>query len=124
MRYLLDVNLLLQGIWQGHPNHAAAFRWLKGKEIYVCPLAELGFIRISTGALGSAMPETRRLLETFLKERKAGRINDDLVALESKPSAAGQVTDHYLADLAHKHGLKLATFDRHISHGSVEIISA
>jgi uncharacterized protein len=123
MKYLLDVNLLIQGIWQGHPNHAATFAWLKGKDILVCPLVELGFIRISTGVLGAAMKETRQLLAAFVKERKAGRINDDLPALESQPETSAQVTDHYLASVAQKHGLRLATFDRRISHPAVEVIS-
>jgi uncharacterized protein len=123
MKYLLDVNILIQGIWQGHPGHAPAFAWLKGRDICVCPLAELGFIRISTGVLGAPMSETRRLLRAFLDERKVDRIDDDLPALESLSPASSQVTDHYLACLAQKHGLKLATFDRRISHPAVEVIS-
>jgi len=66
--------------------------------VVVCPLAELGFIRVSTGALGAPMAETRQLLERFLSERNAGRIADDLPALGSMPKTSGQVTDHYLAD--------------------------
>ena len=122
MKYLLDVNMLIQGIWQGHPDHVPAFTWLKEKNLCICPLVELGYIRISTGVLGAPMPETRRLLQAFLVERKVGRINDDLPALESVPQKSSEVTDHYLACLAQKHGLKLATFDKRISHPAVEII--
>jgi predicted nucleic acid-binding protein len=123
MKYLLDVNMLIQGIWQGHPGHVSAFAWLKGKNLSICPLVELGYIRISTGVLGAPMPETRRLLQVFLTERKVGRIDDDLPALESSPQKSSEVTDHYLAGLAQKHGLKLATFDTRISHHAVEVIS-
>ncbi|MGA2174560.1 MAG: PIN domain-containing protein [Verrucomicrobiota bacterium] len=122
MKYLLDVNVLLQGIWKDHPDHEATFKWLQGKAVVVCPLAELGFIRVSTGALGAPMAETRQLLERFLSERNAGRIADDLPALGSMPKTSGQVTDHYLADLAQMHGIQLATFDQKISHPAVQSI--
>jgi|SRR5882724_4139574 len=122
MKYLLDVNMLIQGIWQEHPDHVPAFAWLKEKNLCICPLVELGYIRISTGVLGAPMPETRRLLQAFLIERKVSRIDDDLPALESSPQKSSEVTGHYLACLAQKHGLKLATFDRRISHPAVEII--
>lgn len=123
MKYLLDVNILIQGIWEGHPDHAATFHWLKGKNIHVCPLTELGFLRISTGALGAPMSQTRQLLQAFLTERNVRRIDDDLPALESLPQKSSQVTDYYLAGLAQKHGLKLATFDTRISHPAVEVVS-
>jgi predicted nucleic acid-binding protein len=122
MKYLLDVNMLIQGIWQEHPDHVPAFTWLKEKNLCICPLVELGYIRISTGVLGAPMPETRRLLQAFLIERKISRIDDDLPALESSPQKSAEVTDHYLACLAQKHGLKLATFDKRILHPAVETV--
>ena len=48
MTHLLDVNVLLAAVWEEHPLHTRAFKWLNGKSIALCPLAELGFIRIST----------------------------------------------------------------------------
>jgi hypothetical protein len=50
-------------------------------------------------------------------------ISDDLDPLSSHPKTASQVTDHYLADLASKHGLKLATLDAGIKHPSAELVS-
>ena len=47
-RYLLDVNVLLAVIWADHPQHANAFSWVSGKSVLLCPLSELGFLRIST----------------------------------------------------------------------------
>jgi predicted nucleic acid-binding protein len=58
-----------------------------------------------------------------LPERKVERITDDLDALESHPGKSDEVTDHYLADLAGKHGLKLATFDQGLKHASVELVN-
>ncbi len=47
MRYLLDINVLLAAAWANHPHFAAADAWLKGKSVVVCPISELGFLRIS-----------------------------------------------------------------------------
>jgi predicted nucleic acid-binding protein len=124
MKHLLDVNVLLAAIWVQHPQHMVTFAWLAGKEVVVCPLAELGFLRISTHrkAFNCPMNQTRELLATFVTERKATRIADDLPALDSKPDRSEQVTDHYLADLAAKHGFKFATLDTGIKHTAVELV--
>lgn len=126
MKHLLDVNVLLASLIETHPHHVRASAWLPGKHIVLCPLAELGFLRISTHkkAYGLPMEGARKSLEKFAVERKADRISDDLPALGSHATASELVMDHYLADLATKHGLKLATFDGQISHASVELISA
>ena len=125
MKHLLDVNLLLAAIWAHHPQHARASAWLNGKSIVLCPLAELGFLRISTNrkAINASMDKARDLLAAFTKERKVSRVADDLPALDSNPSTSAQVTDHYLADLALKHGLKLATFDGGIKHAAAVLVA-
>lgn len=69
------------------------------------------------------MDQARTLLERFLDERAVERIADDLPALASHAKTSEQVTDHYVADLAAKHGLKLATLDRHLSHPHAEVIA-
>jgi toxin-antitoxin system PIN domain toxin len=119
MTYLLDVNVLLAVIWDEHPHHQNAFEWIKGKSVAVCPISELGFIRISTNAKSSfnaPMEQARELLKSFLSERDAARIPDDLPALESNPQKSDEVTDSYLAELAARHDLKLATLDGGIKH--------
>ena len=125
MKHLLDVNVLIAAIWSNHSRHAETFAWLKGKTVVVCPLACLGFIRISTNvrAINAPMEEARDLLQRFLDERKAQHISDDLPVLESRPKTSEAVTDVYLADLAGRHGLKLATLDRGIVHPHVEAIA-
>ena len=124
MKHLLDVNVLLAAIWANHSRHAETFAWLPGKNLVVCPLGELGFLRISTNqrAINAPMDQAWTLLERFLDERAVERIADDLPALASHAKASEQVTDHYLADLAAKHGLKLATLDRHLSNPHAEVI--
>ncbi len=126
MTHLLGVNLLIAGLVQTHSRHAQARDWLSGKQIVLCPIVELGFLRISTNhksAIGLTMDRARGALEKFAAERNAGRIPDDLPALESHPRTSDQVTDHYLANLAAKHGFKLATFDAQLKHASAELIS-
>jgi uncharacterized protein len=124
MTHLLDVNVLLAAIWVDHPHHARVFRWLEGKEISVCPLSELGFVRISTNpkAIHAPMKKARDLLQAFLTERAAGRISDDLPALDSNPQKSEEVTDFYLATLADKHGMKLATLDESIKHPAAVLV--
>lgn len=124
MNHLLDVNVLLAAIWENHPQHVRAFAWIEGKFVTVCPLVELGFIRISTQpkAFNSPMEKARDLLSTFLAERGAARIADDLPALDSSAKKSDEVTHAYLAALATHHGLKLATFDNGIKHPAATVI--
>ncbi|HXT11193.1 MAG TPA: TA system VapC family ribonuclease toxin [Candidatus Angelobacter sp.] len=125
MTHLLDVNVLLAAIWRNHPQHAQASAWLKGKTPAVCPIAELGFLRISTHrkAINARMTDARTALENFLEQNAIARVPDDLPALKSMAESSEEVTDRYLADLAQKHRLKLVTFNVGIKHGSVELIS-
>ena len=126
MKHLLDVNLLIAGVVQTHSQHTRAWAWLPGKQIVLCPIVELGFLRISThrkSAIGLTMERARQALERFASERKAERIPDDLPALNSHPRTSDQVTDHYLANLASKHGFKLASLDGQLNHSAVELIS-
>jgi len=124
MKHLLDVNVLLAVLIKTHPRHAQAFAWLAGKSIVLCPICELGFLRISSNkkAYGLPMDGVRQTLGEFAHERKVDRIPDDLPALNSRARTSDQVTDHYLADLAAKHGFKLATLDAQLKHRSVELV--
>jgi toxin-antitoxin system PIN domain toxin len=125
MKHLLDTSVLLAAIWKDHQHHATASAWLSGKAVLLCPIAELGFLRISTQpkAINAPMETARELLERFARERKAERIADDLPALESHPAKSEHVTDLYLAHLAEKHGARLATFDRSIPHRAVDLVA-
>jgi predicted nucleic acid-binding protein len=105
---------------------ARVHAWLPGKQIILCPIVELGFLRIGANnrsGIGLTMEQARDRLQRFAVARKAERIPDDLPALESYARTHDQVTDHYLADLAAKHGFKLATLDAQINHPSSVVIS-
>ena len=124
MKYLLDVNFLVAAILDSHTQHEAADRWLAGKSLATCPLAETGFLRIVTHPkiYGVAMPVARAALGDFISRHEPLFVPDDLKALKSPAQNSDQVTDFYLAELASAHHLKLATFDTRISHRAVEII--
>jgi len=124
MKHLLDVNVLLAAIWENHPQHTRVFDWLPGKSILLCPLSELGFLRVSTHkrAINAPMDKARELLERFSSERKAEWLADDLPALDSHPERSEEVTDRYLADLAARKGAVLATLDEGIRHGAAQVI--
>jgi hypothetical protein len=124
MKHLLDVNVLVAAIWENHSQHTKAIAWLSKNDFLLCPLTELGFLRISTNkkVMNAPMDKARELLEKFSKNPRAKRILDDLPALDSCPKKSEEVTDQYLADLAAKHGARLASFDRRIRHPAVDII--
>ena len=124
MRYLLDVNCLVAAILDSHTQHEIADRWLAGKSLAICPLAETGFLRIVTHPkiYGVAMPLAREALGDFISRHEPLFVPDDLKALKSSGQTSEQVTDFYLAELASAHHLKLATLDTRISHRAVEII--
>jgi len=96
----------------------------KGKQVFTCPLSELGFLRVSTNpkALKAEMRSARQLLEAFLQQYGVGMVPADLPALKSSPLKSEQVTDQYLAELALNKGLKLATLDTGIRHSAIEVI--
>ncbi len=97
---------------------------MANKEIVLCPLCELGFLRISTQPkFGATMEQARTTLEKLAIDRAAERIADDLPVLDSKPKLSSQVTDLYLCDLAAKHGHKLATLDAGIKHPAAELLN-
>lgn len=125
MIHLLDVNVVLAAIWSQHSRHAETFAWLEDKQIALCPLSELGFLRISSNkkAMGIPMEKAREALKGFKEDMEAKWIPDDLLALDSKPDRSEAVTDTYLADLAAKHGHKLATLDEGIRHPAADLVS-
>src|SRR5688572_6082664 len=87
---------------EASPSTRRGCPWLDGKSVVVCPLGELGFLRISsnTKAINAPMSEARVLLDQFLRERNVEWIADDLRALEATARKSSDVTDFYLAELA------------------------
>ena len=125
MKYLLDVNVLLAAIWRNHPDFGTADAWIRVRALATCPLSELGFLRVSTNpkALKADMATARQLLKGFIEKNQVEFVADALPALQSKPTKSEEVTDLYLAELASKNQMKLATLDGNIHHPAVELIA-
>lgn len=126
MKYLLDISTLIAAIWNSHEAHGKVTSWMNGKTLAVCPLTELGFLRISThpkGPFQSPMTDARALLADFLQKNRCEFVPADLPALKSSATSSAVVTDSYLADLADAHELHLATLDTRIKHKAVTLIA-
>ena len=101
--------------------------WQAGlSKVAVCPITELGFLRISTQPVyGATLAEAKRMLQAWKDARKPGFIACDLEALAmDSPPTGKQTTDFYLASLAVKHGMELATLDEGIKHKAAFLIPA
>lgn len=114
MKYLIDVNALLA--W-GHTHHefASVFHsWVDRigyENICTCAISELGFLRISANAYRVPLDMSLAALDD-LKIKGCGYIADCPPPKLFKWTRTGaQTTDAYLLQLAHRHKLRLATFD-------------
>jgi predicted nucleic acid-binding protein len=125
MKYLLDVNTLLAAILELHPSHAAANAWIRKRNVVLCPISQLGFLRISTHpkVYNLSMPLAQEALRDFEAKRKTGFVPANLSAANLSAPSSDAVTDIYLAELAAKNEMKLATFDAQIDHAAVELVS-
>ncbi len=113
MKYLLDVSTLVALAWTSNLHHANATRWAKGKTLAVCPITELGFLRVVTSpAHNASMKQAREVLADWLQANDPEFIPADQRALEGDVApSSGKTTDWYLANLAEKHAMKWATLD-------------
>jgi len=124
-RTLLDVNVLIALLEPGHDFFQRAQEWFSssGKDDWgVCPLTEIGLVRITTNPSfhpGPRTPEEAIAALEKLATRPGYRywpLTDSWAALTA-PFAARitghqQVTDAYLLGLAIKENGVLVTFDR------------
>ncbi len=128
-RALLDVNVLIALLEPGHNFFQKAQEWFKssGKDNWgVCPLTEIGFVRITTNPSFYPGPRTHEQATTILAElahRPGYRywpLIESWTALTAplavRISGHQQVTDAYLLGLAIKEDGVLVTFDRGIKY--------
>lgn len=127
MKYLLDVNTLLALIWENHDHHARVVSWLeKAGAVAVCPLTEIGFVRISTQPrFGASVEQARKMLADWKAFTHAGFVPCDVDILKTvAPRSGKNTTDFYLGGLAEAHGLKLATLENDLGHRAAFSIPA
>ena len=121
---LLDVSALVALLWENHENHSKVKTWCEGKPLTLCPITELGFVRVSSSpAHNATVEEAREILSDFIKDRKPGFIVADLRVLKATAAPSfGKSTDWYLADLAVAHKMKWATLDGRAKHPAALVI--
>jgi len=119
--HLLDVSVVIAALIPAHPDHERVDQWLSEITPVLCPIAEIGWIRIATRAYGLSVEDARAVLAEFSEHSEF--VACDLSALKatSTPSS-GKTTDWYLADLAEKHGMKWATLDTRANHPNAELV--
>ena len=124
MTFLLDVSALLALLWETHDFNERVTRWQENQSLAVCPITELGFLRISTQpSFGLSPAEARRVLNEWKRVRKPIFVACDLTPLDGdEPPGSGQTTDFYLAALAEKHGMAWATLDGGVKHRALFLI--
>jgi predicted nucleic acid-binding protein len=124
VKLLLDVSTLVAPLWKSHVHHQRAVAWRQGKTLVLCPITELGFIRVSTSpAYNLTMADARQLLAEFIRDEQPEFIPADTRALDGTPApSSSKSTDWYLANLVDAHGMKLVTFDGGLSHPAAEQI--
>ena len=122
MTWLLDVSALVAHLVQSHEHHSRVNAWWPGRGLAVCPITELGFLRVAC-ALGSTMEDARTVLAEFLRDEAPAFIPCDRHALDSPAiTSPRKTTDIYLADLATARGWHLATLDAGIAHPVADLI--
>ena len=126
MSYLLDVSTLIALLWDRHVHNERVTRWQDTNKLAVCALTELGFLRISTQpSFGATVADAKKMLRDWKEARKPAFVPCDIEALDmDEPKTGSKFTDFYLASLAAKHGLKLATLDESIGHKSAFVVPA
>lgn len=124
MNHLLDVSVLVALLWPSHTDHQRARTWASGKALVLCPITELGFIRVSTSpAFNATMADARRALADFIQDENPGFVPADKRALDGEIApASSKTTDWYLANLAAAHGMKWVTLDGRAKHSNAEVV--
>jgi len=124
LTYLLDVSTLVALLWKGHLDNPKASAWRAGKDVALCPVTELGFLRVVTSrAFNASMSQARQVLQDFITKETPKFIPADTRALSGRiaPSSS-KTTDWYLANLADAHGMKWATLDTTAKHPNAELV--
>lgn len=130
MSFLLDVNVLIALVDSGHVNHDAAHAWLRPRVPWsTCPLTQNALVRIVSQpaypTVQASPAEAVELLRRLVAHPDHRGIDDDVGLADlslfdmTLILSSAQVTDTYLIGLAHRHGLRLATFDRRITADAI-----
>lgn len=111
---LPDINLLLAYGWQQHPFHDSCSTWFDElPEFALCPITELGFLRVSMSpAFRASFEGASQILDTLRARPGTTHVPCD-VAVRQMPEVSSykDTTDAYLVHLARHHSHRFATLD-------------
>lgn len=131
MRALLDVNVLIALLDEGHIHHATATSWLEHEIRHgwaSCPITQNGCVRIMSqpaypGVLPAAQVAARLCEAAASPSHEFWPADINLLGSGvfdwSRVLGHRQVTDVYLLSLAVCHGGRLVTLDRRIAPDAV-----
>ena len=123
MTYLLDVSALLAWLLDDHPENARLLAWETGKTVAVCPITELGFLRIACNTYGASLPDARQALAEWKAQRQPAFVPCAIPTADGEAAPGWKLTtDFYLGNLAAAHQMKLATLDGKMGHPAAEAI--
>jgi len=117
MSVLPDINILLAYGWQQHPLHASCSEWLDGLAGFaLCPITELGFLRVSMSpAFRASYEGASSVLDSLAQRAGVAHLACDLsVGGMPQVSRYKDTTDAYLVHLARHHSYRFATLDEGI----------
>ena len=106
-------------LMKGHEHHARATAWQESSAaLAICPITEIGFLRVSTQPVfGVTVEQARTMLRDWKAAKKPEFVPCDVEALKTAaPQTGTKTTDFYLAGLAEEHGMKLATLETNMGH--------
>lgn len=118
MRYLLDCNVLIALTDIDHVSHDRATGWFMGSGglFATCPITQGALMRYMLRVRPGTTVRSAKALLTQVLEIEGHRFWPDEISFEHLPETGvtghRQVTDVYLAALAHRNKGRLATLDR------------
>lgn len=123
MTYLLDVSVLLAWLVTNHPDNRRVLAWEAGKSVAVCPITELGFLRIACNTYGSSLTDAREALAAWMGKRKPAFVPCSIPAIDGTAAPTWQkTTDFYLGSLAAANAMRLGTLETTMGHSAAECI--
>ena len=129
---LLDVNALVELLWNVHSLHGRAHAWFarKAPPVLGCAFTELSFVRVSMAdrTIAASFADAEHALAEFkISLGNRYRFLDHLppasVLREHVVRSHKEVSDLYLCELAVAQGARLVTLDASIKHRAAWLIA-
>lgn len=131
MTWLPDGNILIALVVASHTDHQRVNAWFRGHPLTnfaTCSVTQGSLLRLCLRYTATATPsEAWQVLETLSQDPRHLFWDDGFSYLEipsKNPQGQRQVTDAWLAELARRHGGKIATMDKGLAadHAGVALL--